>query len=171
LRYNGIFFEGCNGTEWVRFTTTTILAPAEFSILNETGSPPDQAQCVSWQTFRNNLASSYTRITLYGDLGGPFVCEGGQVATLINAIKNEQPATQISCGGQQWNVIRYNAGLDPNGVTVSVEIGPGTNANDSNCQNRAIRPCTANNGTEGGLGSGSNPSCNAPEQQINILFE
>ena len=170
LRYdaqNGSF-EGCNGVEWVRFVTEMIPQPAEFSILNETGSPPDQAQCVSWQNFRQNLSANYSQITLEGDLGGPFVCaDSNAVANLIDRIKNNQPIS-LSCGGQQWNVITYIASTGP---TVSVEIGPGTAPNDMNCQNKAIRPCTASNGTEGGLGSGATPSCNAPQQQITIRFE
>ncbi|MEM6994898.1 MAG: DUF4215 domain-containing protein [Myxococcota bacterium] len=116
---------------------------------------PDAASCTGWNTFRSELATNHTLVTVSGSNSpGGRTCTGAGATTICAALRNGTEAS-VFCDGHNWHVGTCNGPLE---LTVD-----GT-ACACHLDGFAVRPCHIT-AAFGGLES---HTCYAGPQTIDV---
>ena len=137
------------------------VGPSRYENVFITNAQAAVSQCTEWDNFRTGLAGTYSRITISGNLGGPFSCGSGAAVATIVAGLNTGTTTSIVCDGRTWNVGPCSgASIEINALASGTAV----------CQCPAdpvLRPCIGNSNW-GGLGGST---CAAPSQNMKVSLE
>lgn len=139
------------------------VGPSRYENLFILNRDAADSQCTEWNNFRTGLAGTYSRITISGNLGGPFSCGNAPaVAAIVNAFATNTLFTVV-CDGRTWGVGPCGTGPE------LVSNAAGTNVCMSCSADPSFRPCLGpGNSNWGGLG-GAN--CGAPSQNMKVSLE